>query len=164
MNEFQIAHALRGLQNQFEVPPLDPAKEEALLAAFDAHWARPRRRLGRGVWISATAASVAIAAALNWMVATSVRDRTRPAQGSAVPVVPVAQGFGLAQDDGADFVPWPGAATLPQFESGALMRVDLPVSALPALGFAPPSSGPSVVQADVIVGQDGLARAIRLVR
>jgi len=161
MNEFKIAQALRGLRNQIEAAPLDPAKEDALLAAFDAHWARPRRRVGRWVWISATAASAAIAAALNWMVATSVRDRTRPVQGDAVPV---AQGFSLAPDDGSDFMPWPGAGTLPQFESGALMRVELAVSALPALGFVPPSSGPSVVQADVIVGQDGLARAVRLVR
>jgi hypothetical protein len=62
------------------------------------------------------------------------------------------------------FVPWPGADAGPPFESGELVRVDLPVSALPALGFWPPSSDVAFVQADVIVGQDGFARAVRFVQ
>ena len=163
MNEFQIRQALRGMRNQIEVPPLDPSKEAALLAAFDAHQARPTRALtGRWVWAAATAASVAIAAALNFIVATNLRDRDSAAQSFE----PQSQGSSVASvaaDDAAGFVPWPGAATLPAFESGALMRIDLPVAELPALGFAPPSGSGSVVQADVIVGQDGMARAIRLV-
>ena len=35
------------------------------------------------------------------------------------------------------------------------MRMELPVSALPSLGLAPPASPAAVVQADVLVGQDG---------
>jgi hypothetical protein len=66
--------------------------------------------------------------------------------------------------DMADFVGWPGAQAWPPFESGELMRVDLPVSALPALGLWPPSSAASVVEADIVVGQDGFARAVRLVQ
>jgi len=156
MNDFQLREALRGLRNQIDVPPLDSAKEEALLAAFDAHQARPSRTIaGRWVWAAATAASVAIAAALNVIVATSVRHQPA-ADGADSSAAAVA-------DDVSGFVPWPGASTLPPFESGALVRIDLPVSALPALGFAPPSRGTSV-QADVIVGQDGMARAIRLVQ
>jgi hypothetical protein len=61
-----------------------------------------------------------------------------------------------------EFVVWPGAAELPRFESGHLMRMELPVSALPALGLAPPASRAVVVQADVLVGQDGFPRAVRL--
>ena len=75
MNEFQIREALRGMRNQIEVPPLDRAKEDALLAAFDAHMARAARPpAGRWVWAAATAASIAIAVALNFVVATNVRD------------------------------------------------------------------------------------------
>ena len=47
---------------------------------------------------------------------------------------------------------------------GQLVRVDLPVSELSALGIWPPSSNVSIVPADIIVGQDGYARAVRLVQ
>ena len=154
-----LGEALRKLQSGIDVPPLDPRREEALLAAFDAHWAhgthrpqgaRPRRRASRWVWTMATAASIAIALALDWLVLKQVP----PARSAAPdPVV-----------DMAGFVPWPGAHTWPPFESGELVRVDLPVSSLPALGLWPPPSAGSVVEADIVVAQDGFARAVRLVQ
>lgn len=63
-----------------------------------------------------------------------------------------------------EFTPLPGASALPAFESGSVVRVELPVAALPAYGLSivPDPTRPSV-EADVIVGQDGHARAIRLV-
>ena len=67
-----IGDALRRLRNGIEVPPVDPSRELSLLAAFDAHWARPRRRTGRWAWTIATAASIAIAVALDWL------ERRRP--------------------------------------------------------------------------------------
>ena len=156
MNEFQIREAVRAIRNQIEVPPLDRAKEDALLAAFDAHQARPRRAgSGRRVWAAATAASLAIAAVLNVVVVRNVRERAAaPTDDPSIAVTPV--------DDASGFRAWPGASTLPPFESGELMQIDLPASALPVLGFAPSAS--ASVQAEVIVGQDGLARAIRLVQ
>jgi hypothetical protein len=64
----------------------------------------------------------------------------------------------------AEFVQVPGAGTLPPLESGELLRLSLPVSALPSLGLLPPASAEvDVVSADVLVGQDGFARAVRLV-
>ena len=57
----------------------------------------------------------------------------------------------------------PGAMALPEIESGSLVRIDLPVSALPALGVMPPSGAVARVKADLILGQDGLPRAVRLV-
>jgi hypothetical protein len=62
-----------------------------------------------------------------------------------------------------DFIPWPGAATLPPLESGELVRLDLPVSILPSLGVVPPAGHVTAVKADVVFGQDGLARAVRFV-
>jgi hypothetical protein len=63
-----------------------------------------------------------------------------------------------------EFTPLPGASGLPAFESGSIVRVELPVAALPAYGLSivPDPTRPAV-EADVIVGQDGQARAIRLV-
>ena len=63
----------------------------------------------------------------------------------------------------AEFVLVPGAAALPARESGSLVRMDVPVSMLPSLGLTPPAGSGATVKADVIVGQDGLTRAVRLV-
>jgi hypothetical protein len=62
----------------------------------------------------------------------------------------------------ASFVAWPGAMAGPPLESGSVTRVTLPVSILPALGLWPPPSAGSEVPAEVLVGQDGFARAVRL--
>ena len=132
-----------------EVPPIDPEREQALLAAFDAHWAQPRPRASR--WSLGTAAALAAAiVGLNWLVVSNA-----PRVDSAT----VEPAF-----DMTGFVPWPGAEAWPRFESGSLVRVDLPVSALIALGLPVPSSTASVVQADIVVGQDGFARAVRVVQ
>lgn len=65
----------------------------------------------------------------------------------------------------AEFVPWPGVAALPQFESGQLVRTELPASVLPLLGLEPASGVTAeIVMADVLIGQDGLARAVRLAK
>jgi hypothetical protein len=48
-------------------------------------------------------------------------------------------------------------------ESGSLVRMDLPVSVLPSLGVTPPTGGATTVKADLVIGQDGLTRAVRLV-
>ena len=58
----------------------------------------------------------------------------------------------------------PAAANLPAFESGEIVRMELPVTALPAYGLEiAPETRRSAVEADLLVGQDGQARAIRLV-
>jgi len=61
------------------------------------------------------------------------------------------------------FVELPWTAGLPAFESGEIVRVEVPVASLPAYGFDISRGTNRSVQADVLVGQDGLARAMRLV-
>jgi hypothetical protein len=148
--ETPLSDALSRLRQRIEVPPIDPARQQALLAAFDAHWARPRSRSGRWAWRTAAAALIALAVGLNWIVVT------HPPRSSEDAADVIA--------DSAGFVSWPGSDAWPPFESGELIRVDLPVSALPGLGLWPPSSAAGVVQADIVVGQDGFARAVRLVQ
>jgi hypothetical protein len=68
------------------------------------------------------------------------------------------------EEEVAEFLPLPLAAGLPRFESGRIVRVELPVSSLPALGLnIAPDMARRPIEADVLVGQDGEARAIRLV-
>jgi hypothetical protein len=79
--------------------------------------------------------------------------RLRPRPAPKVPEIP-----------SVEFVALPGAASLPRFESGSIVRVDLPLSSLAAYGVdISTSGGKGPVKADVLVGQDGEARAIRLV-
>jgi hypothetical protein len=61
------------------------------------------------------------------------------------------------------FVALPGASALPDFESGRIMRIELTLTELPAYGLdmvLDATQGP--VEADLLVGQDGVPRAIRL--
>jgi hypothetical protein len=63
-----------------------------------------------------------------------------------------------------EFVALPAADRLPGFESGMILRVELPVSSLPAYGLEiVPDAARTPVRADVLVGQDGQPRAIRLI-
>ena len=144
-----LASALRRLAQSAEVPPLDPVRERALLEAFDKLQTERRAPAGSGVWrAAAAAAALALAATMAWVILG------RSGRPPAAPVVtPLTT---------TEFVLWPGAAELPTFESGHLMRMEVPVSALPSLGLVPPATRAAVVQADVLVGQDGLPRAVRL--
>jgi hypothetical protein len=131
--------------------------EHRLLAAFE-QTRRSRPRAGaRGAWkaMAAMAAMLAIAVA-GATIAWHASERPFEAAGGvSVP--------GPDDASASEFVPWPGAASLPPFESGQLVRTELPASVLPLLGIRPARAavGNRVV-ADVLVGQDGLARAVRL--
>jgi hypothetical protein len=62
------------------------------------------------------------------------------------------------------FVPLPWAAGLPDFDRGEIVRVDIPLPRLPLYGIdIAPDAADKPVMADVLVGQDGQPRAIRLV-
>ena len=144
-----LASALRRLAQSAEVPPLDPVRERALLEAFDKAQREQRSPAGSGVWRgAAAAAALALAATMAWAIVG--RSGRPPASPAVSPLTTT------------EFVLWPGAAELPTFESGHLMRMEVPVSALRSLGLSPPASPVGVVQADVLVGQDGLPRAVRL--
>jgi hypothetical protein len=63
----------------------------------------------------------------------------------------------------ADFIPLPGAAALPELERGDVVRIEVPIAGLAAYGFdMVPDATPASVAADLLIGQDGMARAIRL--
>ena len=63
-----------------------------------------------------------------------------------------------------EFLPLPGAAGLPDLESASIVRVAVPIGALPEYGLdIAPGGSKTTVDADVLVGQDGMARAIRLI-
>jgi hypothetical protein len=61
------------------------------------------------------------------------------------------------------FVPIPYVQPLDPYESTTVMRMDVPVAALIAVGYKVDASDPTaVVKADVLVGEDGRAHAVRI--
>ena len=174
-----MSAALRRLAGDLKAPADDPQREQALLAIFDQ--ARHRPRAHAPVWTWVAAAGLAFAAGLTWHLAGApsvrrigtlpiavVAPETEQAQAldstslvtAAEPRIPTpvrsrgAQHADLRVNeapDSTEFVAWPGATAWPPFESGELIRIDIPTDA-------------GVVQAEVLVGQDGFARAIRLVQ
>jgi len=63
------------------------------------------------------------------------------------------------------FYPLQDAANLPPFEYGSIVRVELPRSALRAVGLPVNENRLSErIDADILLGQDGLARAVRFVQ
>ena len=146
---------LRELRDSIEVPPIDPAREQALLAAFDGR-TEPAPRVARWAWAAAAALTLATSS-LVW-IAANVEPVT-PHVASPVLARPLA-----ASASEAGFVLVPGAHALPPFESGEVRRVEIPISALTELGIPSPAAPTPLVKADVIFGRDGFARAVRVVQ
>lgn len=70
-----------------------------------------------------------------------------------------------AEEVATDFIPLVQAGPYTQAEEGHLVRVELPRAALASFGLPLNAEAPSGrVKADVLMGQDGIARAIRFVR
>ena len=89
---------------------------------------------------------------------------TRVGARKARPARRVAQAAAPApRIEAVGFMPIPSAAGLPAFESGEIVRMGIPVTALPNYGVDIPAGGQASVEADLLIGQDGQARAIRLV-
>jgi hypothetical protein len=165
VDDLALALALRRLDDTSIVPPPDPAREAALMSAFDAALAARagRRRVSaRNHW---GMAGLAAAAALLIAAGVPAKWTGRYASSDGSPATytpPSSRGVQSVHPPG-EFVMIPGALGLPSMESGSLVRVDLPVSLLPSLGVTPPANAAAQVKADLIVGQDGLPRAVRLV-
>jgi hypothetical protein len=64
---------------------------------------------------------------------------------------------------GESFVPIPYVQPLDQYETATVMRMEVPVAALIAFGYKVYARDPTaVVKADVLVGEDGRAHAVRV--
>jgi hypothetical protein len=164
----ELALALRRLSDLVVVPDADPVRTAALMAAFDeAQQPRAVVPSGRQYWYMAglaTAAAVLIAVGLH--PALTGRHGTPPEanQPTHKAFASDLRGVQPGPDAPDDFVIVPGAAALPPMESGSLVRIDVPVALLPSLGLLPPQANQTTsVRADLIVAQDGLPRAARLV-
>jgi hypothetical protein len=130
--------------------------ERQLCAEFRA---RNRRRRIR-VWssfagVAAVAAGIAL---LLW-----VRETPKPAGLAMGAAAALAAPVAAEEEADASFYPLPQAEALPAVENAMVVRVQLPASSLRLMGFpVDEESADAAVQAELLLGQDGLARGVRL--
>ena len=134
-DDLELSRVLR----EWEVPGAPPDLEARLIARRDARWRQ---------FVAGMAFAAALAAAILLVMR---QPAPLPAEAAAVAVE-------------EPFVPVPNVLPLDSFETGRVLRMNLPVSALIAAGYSLPSADPTgTVTADVLVGEDGRAHAVRLV-
>lgn len=158
--------------------------EPALVAAFREHRRgierkQHRQRRARLRWLewSALAAAAAVLLAIgawnfsrpridgtktnpNAVVTSSVSSRANGASQQADPIETAT-----LEDPNSDFVPVPYGESLSSDDSELVVRVSLTRDALGSLGYPVDEvHAGDVIQADLLVGEDGLPRAVRLVQ
>lgn len=142
----RLENALARLREEAAQAEPPAAVEAALLAEFER--AQQRRKLVAWTW-----RSTAVAAAVVLLLFAQV--------GRQPDAPPVA---GQAVEPEQPFVPIPYTAPLSPYEQPSIVRMDLPVAALIAAGLPMETRDPAArVEADVVVGQDGMPRAVRVV-
>jgi hypothetical protein len=179
----QVLQALRALAENDRASEARPEVEARLLDAFHARQARSVRRQRRWVGVATLAAGFVIALLL-WPdrtpksavsavqpisqipetaraspAAAVVSSVTRAPRKVARKIVTVPQ----AHEVVTDFFPLMNPA--PAFERGQMLRVQLPAAAMQTVGLPVREDHlDDLVQADVLVGEEGMPRAIRFVR
>ena len=159
----ELAAGLRAVASEYRRVAAPARVETRLLAVFRSqagiHVPASRRRwIPVLTWVTAFAGVIALAAFL------VMQRHPEPA--------PVTRGVELAslvnpvesQGDYEGFIPLPNAERLAENDEVNLVRVEVPRSAMIALGLeVNPEQAADLVQADVMLGPDGIARAVRFV-
>jgi len=150
-----------------------PARVESrLTAAFLGQAGLPVRRPASRwwmpvvTWASAAAAVAALAMFLmrDRQPAPAHRTASSSLQLAAVEAPADLDALGDSSDADNEFIPLPNAARIEPNEELNLVRVEVPRSAMIALGYAVSEDRASEpVEAEVVLGADGLARAVRFV-
>jgi hypothetical protein len=167
-----LASGLRMLAADWRSVEAPARVESRLTAAFLGQAGLAVRRPATRWWVP-VATWAAAAAAVVALAMFLTRDRpVVPAHRTSSSGVQLAaaeppadmETLGDSSDADNDFIPIPNAARIEPNEDLNLVRVEVPRSAMIALGYAVSEDRASEpVEADVVLGADGLARAVRFV-
>ena len=149
-----LSAALRALAADDAKLSASPDVEKRLLSELRAISRTRRRRTWLGV--SSVAAALLLGIALYvWRIGNG-----QPSDTVQTPSAPEAAITEVA----TEFLPLPYSHV--PMNTGSTVRIEVPATALVSFGVAPRDfqEGNGTVQADVLVGEDGLARAVRFVR
>jgi hypothetical protein len=175
MSEDRVVKALQALSEHDALREASPEVEARLRAQFQS---RRRRHAWRQAAVWGSVAAAAAAAIVMFVVVTNRRPpapvpahevrQVGAVQPEAAPAAPrktaqrVRKQVTRPQEVVTDFFPLMDPA--PPFERGQLLRVELPASAMQMVGLPVREDRlTDSVQADVLVGEEGLPRAIRFV-
>lgn len=176
-NEQELLQGLRALAA--DSPREAPAYvERRLLAELHRRSGARRRNLW---WMASSAAAIAAAVAVALWIqpaprkAAPLRASVANSQPSHVmtaatapviqPAMRVRKAASRPNQTAMSFYPLPDAEALPPLENATVIRVQLPMSSLRLMGFQINEDRASErIEADVLLGQDGLARGVRFVR
>jgi hypothetical protein len=131
--------------------------ERLLAAVRTTRAAREHRR--QLVWLTAAAAVVIAVTVVQLETARTPAPDSQQATASSQPADAVPPQTTLANTVAADFLPL-RYASVPT-NNGHIIQIVVPASALVSFGLEPANSQVDAVNADVFVGEDGLARAVR---
>jgi hypothetical protein len=167
-NESKLLEGLRGLA--LDGPRQAPAPVEERLVGELRRRSRARRR-NRWLGAGTSGAIAAALVAMLWIRTEPVVQK--PTMALAQTPVRAAQpqpasSPAPAPERGAEvainFYPLPDADELPPIESATIVRVQLPMSSLRLMGVpVSEDRAAEFIQADMLLGQDGLARGVRFV-
>jgi hypothetical protein len=169
-NELKLLEGLRFLAA--DGPRQAPlAVEERLVGEFRRQSRARRRNRWLGAGISVAIAAVLVLAL--WIQTEPVVQRPTMALAQtpvrAAQPQPPAADLAPVSERGAEvainFYPLPDADELPPIESATIVRVQLPMSSLRLMGLpVSEDRAAEFIQADMLLGQDGLARGVRFVQ
>lgn len=137
-----LRDSLRALKEAFP-QQASPSTEQHLLARFRERQGRSRR------WAYTIAAAAAVICVLLLFLGRGRREGRSHQQTSG---------------GTAEFIALPYADSGVPLEQPVIVRMDIPVSELGSFGVQSVPSGRERVKADLLVGQDGVARAVRFVQ
>lgn len=170
-----LTDGLRTVAREWSCLQAPQRVEGRLTAAFRSHAGLGRKPRPERLWVPA-AAWFAAAAALIALAMFLVSERQPQAPRHAAPramelaeVQPLRElagsELGTGEDSpysGDEFIPLPNAARIAPNEDVNLVRVEVPRSTMIGLGFEVSAErAAEPVQAEVVLGTDGLARAVR---
>ncbi len=164
--EAELAAGMRALAAANARLAASPAVEARLLAAFRIRNGTPvsaarRRWIPTLTWAAALAATLAFGFFLMRQNAP-VAGPNPPVRQAEVAAETAPNPLDTALDQG--YLPLPGAEPLAPADDVSVVHVELPRSAMMQVGIAVnPANAADTVLADVMIGSDGLARAVRFV-
>ena len=136
----------------------------ALEARLVGELRRRSRARRRNIWLGLGTATIAACLALVLIRFVPIHRLVQIEHGQSIAQAEVGETPDPGDQVALNFYPLPDSDELPPLESATIVRVQLPMSSLRLMGLPVSEDGAAdFVEADMLLGQDGLARGVRFV-